>query len=83
MLHPKVQECYSLIVQEKGIEIPRLPKTLEEIDLDGKLKETEAGERYLLCDDTDAESQRMLILSFATLTLKGCFFHLAEHLEEN
>ncbi|KAL5013564.1 hypothetical protein ScPMuIL_007834 [Solemya velum] len=57
--------------KEKGIEIPRLPKTLEEIDLDGKLKETEAGERYLLCDDTDAESQRMLILSFATLTLKG------------
>jgi hypothetical protein len=44
--------------------LPKLPKTQNDIALEGAWSETTAGERFLLNDDTNELSQRILI--FAT-----------------
>jgi hypothetical protein len=61
---PTYESCRTSLYRCRAKVLPKFPVTQGDIDLDGDWKETSAGERFLLCDDTDAQGRRILI--FAT-----------------
>jgi len=61
---PTFESCRAALYRTRSKVIPRLPATQQDINLEGSWTETPAGERFLLCDDTNDQNQRILI--FAT-----------------
>jgi len=61
---PTFHGCKSSLYRSRSKVLPKLPSSTNEAEIEGSLKETLAGERFLLCDDTDARGERILI--FAT-----------------
>ena len=60
---PTFNTAKSALYRARGKQTPKLPKTQQEIELDGKWSETSAGDRFLLFDDNN-DLGRMI--TFAT-----------------
>jgi len=52
---PTYQSCHSSLYRQRSKTLPKLPKTTNEIDLQGEWTRTTAGERFLLVNDGDQE----------------------------
>jgi len=61
---PTFYSCKSALYRNRSEVLPKLPKTQTTIVIEDAWTETLAGERFLLCDDTDTNGNRILI--FAT-----------------
>ena len=47
--------------RNRAKQLPKLPVTLNDINLDGSWIESSVGDRFLLCDDTDDLGARLLV----------------------
>ncbi|XP_048737527.2 uncharacterized protein LOC125652381 [Ostrea edulis] len=63
---PTFQASKSALYRARAKTTPKLPTSQDDIKLHGPWINTLAGERFLLCDDTDAQGHRIMI--FATDT---------------
>lgn len=60
---PTFESCRWFFYRNGSNLIPKLPQS-QDVNLQGLFTETSAGERFLLCDDTNDQNLRILI--FAT-----------------
>jgi len=60
---PTFYECRMSLYRQRNKEIPKIPTTRNDIDLQGRWTETSAGEKFLLVNDGDDDK----ILIFATI----------------
>lgn len=61
---PTFQSVKTALYRHRAKLIPKLPKTADTIDLPDEWTETLAGDKFLQCDDTDVNGNRILL--FAT-----------------
>jgi hypothetical protein len=61
---PTFYSCRTALYHSRAKVMPKLPKSQADIELEGQWTETSTGERFLLCDDTNAQGHRIVI--FAT-----------------
>ncbi|XP_060064855.1 N(4)-(Beta-N-acetylglucosaminyl)-L-asparaginase-like [Ylistrum balloti] len=58
---PTFNSCKSSLYRSRSKVMPKLPATQGDIDLQGRWKETSSGSRFLLCDDTNAIGERIIV----------------------
>ena len=58
---PILNSCRSSLYRNRAKQLPKLPVTQNDINLDGPWSESSAGDRFLLCDDTDDLGARLLV----------------------
>ena len=61
---PTSERCRGSLYRSRSKLIPKLPKSQQDVNLQGPFTETSVDERFLLCDDTNDQNLRILI--FAT-----------------
>ena len=61
---PMLYSCRSSLYRNRAKQLPKLPVTQNDINLDGPWNESSAVDRSLLCDDTDDLGAKLLV--FAT-----------------
>jgi hypothetical protein len=61
---PTLESCRQSLYNNRSKTLPKLPLRQRDIDLEGTWTQSTTGERFLLCDDTNDQGQRILI--FAT-----------------
>jgi hypothetical protein len=69
---PTFQSCKSRLYRNRSRTIPKLPTTPEDINLQGNWTQTSAGDRFLLCDDTDDQGNRILVFATDANLAKLC-----------
>ena len=69
---PTFQACKSSLYRSRAKTIPKLPSSQEEINIDGPWSRTLAGERFLLCDDTDPHGNRIIVFATDANLMKLC-----------
>ena len=60
---PMFYSCRSSLYRNRSKQLPKLPVTQNDINRDGPWSESSAGDRFLLCDDTDDLGARLLVFS--------------------
>jgi hypothetical protein len=58
---PILNSCRSSLHRNRAKQLPKLPVTQNDINLDGSWSESSAGDRFLLGDDTDDLGARLLV----------------------